>query len=330
MINTYGQPTRPFSNRFLLDRNTIYNTDKNMIFFANNVKDKSFDINKYHEYLLGKEIEGFDYISNIDKYITDISITYSLLSLPKNYIVHNFIYKNEEKLKEIMHKIYSMPIEDRYNLILTKSDIFTLGYLLSEIYYSKIGHIWEGEDLNNMHNICIVKNSKKLEKIPLLELDPESKLIRAKSYDSLLESQRIIPKETYDKHTQIALKVSVDFFKILAGMMHSDIYKIIYLEDALEMYDNIIPKINEYFNKDNILKLIDEKIQIDYTVDYIIAKEAARQEAALQAGKEAAKQKLIIAIRELEKKLSLEKNESEKNRLRSALEHQLRILKGMK
>ncbi len=315
--------SRPFDIRFMVDRYITCYTDNSdpdntvdceyeneFSGFSPNISGS--DLNKYYKYLLGTKDEKFGNVTNVDTFYNFINAEDVDVSFPKQYILHNFVYKNDKKLADIMKDVYAKPKEERYRFVMTRFDIFGLGLYLSNIYYQKVGHFWLAKEKGELHTIYL---RAKKDHIPLLELrDGE---IKRKEYASLSKAYQIITENVYNIHTDIALNVSVPYFNLVSGMMHPNILERESLDDAISKYGEILKKINEYFKEEKILQFGHRELAFDQTIEQIINEEAeaayAKAELQRLLTEYKSKQQEIGVIKQNIQRLLVTKNTIEKN-----------------
>jgi serine/threonine protein kinase len=304
----------PFDIIFIVDTyiKCLNNKNKIKCTFGSTFGDLSNGIINYFNYLNGALSENFGYTINAKKYYTDISNAKIAESFPKNYILHNFVYLNNDTLAKIMGFLYAKSTQERYTFVLSRFDIYALGLYLSDVYRQKVGHVWLGLQKNDLHSIYL---ATKKGNIPLLELKDGA--IQRKEYASLSEAYKFIPEEIYNIHTDIALNVSKQYFVLVSEMMHPDILERITLDDAKIKYENILKNIATYFTKDKILQFVHRELAFDQTIEQIINEEAeaayAKAELQRLLTEYKSKQQEIGVIKQNIQRLLVTKNTIEKN-----------------
>lgn len=133
----------------------------------------------------------------------------------------------------------------RTEMILKKSDVFSLGTFFSIFYENTIYHKMEHGEI--LVQVVVEKAGKIADEYVKLD-----NLETTRVYTGT-----VVGKEASDWHREVAEKISKPFYKLCISMMNLDPFKRPELPIALAQYKKLHPHIEKYFKADKLLTYVD-------------------------------------------------------------------------
>lgn len=229
--------SEPPAYRFrYIDFGLSRNVEKKVVY--DDIYDSDYVIYPYELRFIQPQFNYYNLtVNSVKKYLNSAySNTYFTFFYPFDQI--DEYYKKD--MIDSTHKYYRESYMNLYETSQIKkedlqksADIYGLGILLNSIYGLYIGHKWRNDS-----TILIPKES--------LSYPEHIYLNKFMDINELEESP------TKQWHLRVANEISLPLYKIVKGMMAREFDVRMKIDEALDLYKKLVPKIEELFSKENI------------------------------------------------------------------------------